>query len=86
MVGCVGERLQQVGLVLEGVADPSFEVLKAGDQVVESVLGIGVVQHAAGRDLQPAIAQIAGSSPTALSRSPLLQRQHLEADGGHFSL
>lgn len=82
MVGRVGEGLQQVGLVLKGVADLSFKVLKAGDEMVECVLCVGVVQHAAGWDLQPAVAQIASSAPMTLRcsrHSPLLQRQHLRA-------
>lgn len=83
MVGGVGERLQQVGLVLKGVADLSFKVLKAGDEMVECVLSIGVVQHTAGWDLQPAVAEISGSDPITLCcfcHRLLLQRQHLRAE------
>lgn len=60
MVGSVGEGLQEIRLVLESVADLSFKVLEAGDEVVEGSLSIWMVQHAAGRDLQPAIAQVHG--------------------------
>ena len=58
MVGGVGEGLQQVGLVLKGVVDLLFKVLKAGDEVVERSRCVWMVQHAAGRDLQPTVAQV----------------------------
>ena len=66
MVGSVGEGLQEVSLVLKGVVDLSFEVLEARDEVVESPFCIWMVQHAAGRDLQPAVAQVDGCGLTAL--------------------
>lgn len=66
MVGSVGEGLQEVSLVLESVVDLSFEVLEAGDQMVKSPLGVRMVQHAAGRDLQPAVAQVHGRGMRAL--------------------
>lgn len=58
MVGSVGEGLQEVSLVLKGVVDLSFKVLEAGNEVVESLLCVRMVQHAAGRDLQPAVALV----------------------------
>lgn len=51
MVGSVGEGLQQVSLVLKGVVDLFFKILKAGYEVVERPLCVRMVQHAAGRDL-----------------------------------
>lgn len=77
MVGSMGEGLQQVGLVLEGVVDLRFKVLKARDEMVECVLSVRVVQHAAGWDLQPAVTQVAGSGPVSprwARHHPLLQR------------
>lgn len=77
MVGSVGEGLQEVSLVLKGVVDLFFKVLEAGYEVVESSLSVWMVQHAAGWDLQPAIAQAYGYDLTALQccsfRGPSLQ-------------
>lgn len=66
MVGSVGKGLQEVSLVLKGVVDLSFKVLEAGDEVIESSLCIWMVQHAARRDLQPAVAQVDSCGLTAL--------------------
>lgn len=66
MVGSMGEGLQEVSLVLKGVVDLSFKVLKAGDEVVESSLCVWMSQHAARRDLQPAVAQVDGCGLAAL--------------------
>lgn len=76
----MGEGLQQVGLILEGVVDLLFEVLKAGDEMLERALCVRVVQHAAGWDLQPAVAQVCrrGLAGGSLAR-PRLRRQHLQA-------
>lgn len=70
MVGSVGEGLQEVSLVLKGVVDLPFKVLEARDEVVESSLCVGMGQHAAGRDLQPAVAQVDGCGLTDLHHSP----------------
>lgn len=56
MVGSMGEGLQEVSLVLKSVVDLPFKVLEAGDEVVEGSRCIWMVQHAAGRNLQPAVA------------------------------
>lgn len=85
MVGSVGEGLQEVSLVLKGVVDLSFKVLEAGNEVVERLLGVRMVQHAAGRDLQPAVALVDGGDgglAPLRHRSrlgPPLQRQHLSS-------
>lgn len=81
MVRSMGEGLQQVRLVLKGVADLSFKVLEARDKVVECALCVRVFQHTAGWDLQPAITQVIGCGLTALHCCPSygssLQWQHL---------
>lgn len=46
MVGSVGEGLQEVCLVLKGVVDLSFKVLKARDEVIQGSLSIWMAQHA----------------------------------------
>lgn len=77
MVGGVCERLQQVGLVLEGVADFPLKVLEAGDEVVEGALCVRVVEHAAVRDLQPAILEVKVCylcDSALLPQSPTLHR------------
>lgn len=66
MIGSVGEGLQEISLVLESVVDLSFKVLKSGDEMVESPFGIGMVQQAAGRDLEPAVAQVQSQCVWAL--------------------
>lgn len=81
MVGRVSEGLQEVSLVLKGVVDLSFKVLEARDEVVESPLCVWMVQHAAGWDLQPAVAQVDSCGLTALHhcccQDASLQWQHL---------
>lgn len=60
MVGGVGEGLQEVRLVLKSVIDLPFEVLETRDEVLQRPLRVRMVQHAAGRDLQPAVHQLHG--------------------------
>lgn len=67
MVGSVGEGLQEVSLVLKGVVDFPFEVLKARNEVVESSLCVWMIQQAAWRDLQPTVAHVADCGLTTLS-------------------
>lgn len=90
MVGSVGEGLQEVSLVLKGVVDLSFKVLEAGDEVVESSLGVWMVQHASGWDLQPAVAQVDGCGLPALHHRPRqeasLQRQHLGSNNTTYTV
>lgn len=83
MVGSMGEGLQQVGLILEGVVDLLFEVFKAGDEMLKRPLCVWVGQHAAGWDLQPAVAQVCSRRPAAWGfgcpACPRLRRQHLQS-------
>lgn len=81
MVGGVGEGLQQVSLVLKRVVDFPLKVLEPRDEVLQRALCVRMVQHAAGRDLQPAVHQLHGWSQNSRYQQrrvrPPLHRQYL---------
>lgn len=76
VVGGVGEGLQQVSLVLKCVVDFPLKVLEPRDEVLQRALCVRMVQHAAGRDLQPAVHQLHSWYQQRRVR-PSLHRQHL---------
>lgn len=81
MIRGVRKRLQKISLVFKRVANLPLKVLEARNKVVEGALGIRVLEHAAGRDLKPAVLQL-GRAPGTL----LLHRQNLQPEGAEEQL